>query len=71
LLGGRPSALAVDALAAVFHGAGLGTNRIGISRLPVLSARIAAAAVDCERAHRRRALALGERRAVTCQRGGS
>lgn len=49
LLGGRPqSALAVDALAAVFHDAGVGADRIGISRLPVLSARgIAAAAVDC------------------------
>lgn len=49
LLGGRPeSALSVAALAAVFHDAGVGADRIGISRLPVLSARgIAAAAVEC------------------------
>ena len=49
LLGGRPqSALAVDALAAVFHDAGVGADHIGISRLPILSARgIAAAAVHC------------------------
>jgi len=48
LLGGRPeSALGVDAAAAVFHDAGVGADRIGISRLPVLAARgIAAAAVD-------------------------
>jgi hypothetical protein len=49
LLGGRPeSALPVDAAAAVFNDAGLGADRIGISRLPVLAARgIPAAAVDC------------------------
>lgn len=49
LLGGRPeSALGVDAAAAVFNDAGLGADRIGISRLPALAARgIAAAAVDC------------------------
>ncbi len=48
LHGGRPdSALAVDAAAAVFHDAGLGADRIGISRLPVLGARgIPAVAVD-------------------------
>jgi hypothetical protein len=49
LLGGRPeSALPVDALAAAFNDAGLGADRIGITRLPVLAARgIAAVAVDC------------------------
>lgn len=49
LQGGRPeSALGVDAAAAVFNDAGLGADRIGITRLPVLSARgIPAAAVDC------------------------
>lgn len=49
LLGGRPeSALAVDALAAVFNDAGVGADRIGITRLQVLAARgIAAATVDC------------------------
>ena len=49
LQGGRPeSALAVDAAAAVFNDAGVGADRIGISRLPVLAARgIPAAAVDC------------------------
>jgi hypothetical protein len=49
LHGGRPeSALAVDAAAAVFNDAGVGTDRIGITRLPVLSARgIPAATVDC------------------------
>ena len=48
LHGGRPeSALPVDAAAAVFHDAGIGADRIGISRLPVLGARgIPAAAVD-------------------------
>lgn len=46
--GRRESALAVDAMAAVFNDAGLGADRIGISRLPVLEARgIAAATVDC------------------------
>jgi hypothetical protein len=49
LLGGRPeSALAVDAAAAVFNDAGIGADRIGISRLPVLAARgTPAATVDC------------------------
>ena len=49
LHGGRPeSALPVDAAAAVFNDAGLGADRIGVSRLPVLSARgMPAAAVDC------------------------
>ena len=46
--GRRESALAVDAAAAVFNDAGVGADRIGISRLPVLAARgIPAAAVDC------------------------
>lgn len=40
LHGGRPqSALPVDARAAVFHDAGVGADRIGISRLPVLARR--------------------------------
>jgi hypothetical protein len=49
LHGGRlESALDVDAAAAVFNDAGLGADRIGITRLPVLAARgIPAAAVDC------------------------
>lgn len=49
LLGGRPeSALGVDAAAAVFNDAGVGADRIGISRLPVLAAHgIPAATVDC------------------------
>src|SRR5258706_15896885 len=49
LHGGRPaSALAVDAAAAVFNDAGVGADRIGISRLPVLGARgIPAVAVGC------------------------
>jgi len=48
LHGGRPeSALGVDAAAAVFHDAGVGADRIGITRLPVLAARrIPAVAVD-------------------------
>jgi hypothetical protein len=48
LLGGRPeSVLGVDAAAAVFNDAGIGADRIGISRLPVLAARgIPAATVD-------------------------
>jgi hypothetical protein len=46
--GRRESALPVDAAAAVFNDAGLGADRIGISRLPVLGARgIPAVAVDC------------------------
>ena len=46
--GRRESALAVDAAAAVFNDAGVGADRIGITRLPVLGARgIPAAAVDC------------------------
>ena len=49
LQGGRPeTALGVAAAAAVFNDAGLGADRIGVSRLPVLSARgMPAAAVDC------------------------
>jgi hypothetical protein len=49
LHGGRPaSALAVDAAAAVFNDAGVGADRIGVTRLPVLGARgIPAVAVDC------------------------
>lgn len=49
LHGGRPeSALPVDAAAAVFNDAGVGADRIGITRLPVLGARgIPAVAVDC------------------------
>lgn len=49
LHGGRPeSALGVDAAAAVFNDAGIGADRIGITRLPVLGARgIPAVAVDC------------------------
>jgi hypothetical protein len=52
LHGGRPeSALPVDARAAVFHDAGVGADRIGVSRLPVLARRgIAAAAVAGESA---------------------
>jgi hypothetical protein len=46
--GRRESALGVDAAAAVFNDAGVGADRIGITRLPVLAARgIPAAAVDC------------------------
>jgi len=47
--GGRPeTALGVAAAAAVFNDAGLGADRIGITRLPVLAARgMPAAAVDC------------------------
>ena len=49
LLGGRrESALPVDAAAAVFNDAGIGADRIGITRLPVLAARgVPAATVDC------------------------
>jgi hypothetical protein len=49
LHGGRPeSALPVDAVAAVFNDAGVGADRIGITRLPVLGKRgVAAVAVDC------------------------
>ena len=46
--GRRDTALAVDAAAAVFNDAGVGADRIGITRLPVLGARgIPAVAVDC------------------------
>lgn len=46
--GRRESALPVDALAAVFNDAGVGSDRIGVTRLPVLGARgIPAVAVDC------------------------
>jgi hypothetical protein len=49
LHGGRPeSALGVDAAAAVFNDAGVGADRIGITRLPALAVRgIPAATVDC------------------------
>ena len=49
LHGGRPeTALAVNAAAAVFNDAGLGADRIGITRLPALAQRnIPAVAVDC------------------------
>jgi hypothetical protein len=49
LHGGRPaSALAVDAAAAAFNDAGVGADRIGVTRLPVLGARgIPAVTVDC------------------------
>src|SRR5258706_10547283 len=49
LHGGRPeSALAVNAAAAVFNDAGVGADKIGITRLPVLGARgIPAVTVDC------------------------
>jgi hypothetical protein len=52
LHGGRSeTALAVDAAAAVFNDAGIGADRIGISRLPVLGARgMPAVAVDCNSA---------------------
>lgn len=48
LLGGRPeTAIRVDALAAVYHDAGVGKDRAGISRLPALDPRgIAGATVD-------------------------
>ncbi len=48
LHGGREeTALAVDALFAVFHDAGVGKDGAGVSRLPVLAARgVAAACVD-------------------------
>jgi hypothetical protein len=48
ILGGRPeTAIRVDALAAVYHNAGVGKDKAGISRLPALDPRgIAAATVD-------------------------
>jgi hypothetical protein len=48
ILGGRPeTAIRVDALAAVYHDAGVGKDNAGISRLPALDPRgIAAATVD-------------------------
>lgn len=46
--GRRDSALAVDAAAAVFNDAGMGADRIGITRLPVLGERgIPAVAINC------------------------
>jgi len=46
--GRRESALQVDAAAAVFNDAGIGADRIGITRLPVLGERgIPAVAVGC------------------------
>jgi hypothetical protein len=52
LQGGDPgTALRVDAAAAVFNDAGMGADRIGITRLPVLGARgMPAATVDCRSA---------------------
>ncbi len=49
LHGGRPeTALAIDAAAAVFNDAGVGADRVGVTRLPVLAARgMPAVAVDC------------------------
>ena len=49
LQGGLPeTALRVDAAAAVFNDAGIGADRIGITRLPVLGARgMPAVTVDC------------------------
>lgn len=48
ILGGRPeTAIRVDALAAVYHDAGVGKDEAGISRLPALDPRgIGAATVD-------------------------
>ena len=48
ILGGRPeTAIRVDALAAVYHDAGVGKDKAGISRLPALDPRgIAGATVD-------------------------
>jgi hypothetical protein len=48
ILGGRPeTAIRVDALAAVYHDAGIGKDRAGISRLPALDPRgIGGATVD-------------------------
>jgi hypothetical protein len=48
ILGGRPeTAIRVDALAAIYHDAGIGKNRAGISRLPALDPRgIGGATVD-------------------------
>jgi hypothetical protein len=48
ILGGRPeTAIRVDALAAVYHDAGIGKDKAGISRLPALDPRgIGAATVD-------------------------
>jgi hypothetical protein len=48
ILGGRPeTAIRVDALAAVYHDAGIGKDKAGISRLPALDPRgIAGATVD-------------------------
>jgi hypothetical protein len=48
ILGSRPeTAIRVDALAAVYHDAGIGKDKAGISRLPALDPRgIAAATVD-------------------------
>ena len=60
LVGGRPeTALRVQALAAVYHDAGIGVERAGVSRLPVLDARgIVAAAVDYDSAR------IGEARSL-------
>ena len=70
--GRRESALAVDAAAAVFNDAGVGADRIGISRLPALGrARHSRGRGRLhERAHRRRALDVGKRRDPARERAG-
>ncbi len=79
LLGGRPeTAIAVEALAAVFNDAGIGIDRAGVSRLPALDARgIAAATVSAASARigdARSAWATGRLSAVNrlaAQAGGA
>lgn len=60
LLGGRPeTAIRVDALAAIYHDAGIGIDEAGVSRLPALDARgIGAATVDGDTAR------IGDARSV-------
>lgn len=60
LMGGRPeAALHADALAAVFHDAGIGVGDAGVTRLPALDGRgIAAATVAAESAR------IGDARSV-------
>jgi hypothetical protein len=78
-LGGRPqTAIAVEALAAVFNDAGIGIDRAGVSRLPALDARgIAAATVSAASARigdARSAWATGRLSAVNrlaAQAGGA
>lgn len=68
LHGGRPeSAIGVDARAAVFNDAGIGADRIGVTRLPVLDARgIAAATVDCRSARIGDAYSMWETGVLSC-----